>query len=175
MTPQPSTITKPKTNILVRPLLESDLSSADLIMRLAFGTFLCLPEPTSFMGDANFVHTRWKANGEAAFTAEADGMLIGSNFASNWGSVGFFGPLTVHPDYWGRGAAKLLMEPVMQCFDKWNIKHAGLFTFAQSALHVNLYQSFGFWPRFLTPVMSKAVEQVNEQLHWSKFSDIQEG
>ena len=39
--------------ISVRPLQESDLPTADYIMRLAFGTFLRLPEPTSFMGDAS--------------------------------------------------------------------------------------------------------------------------
>ena len=62
MTPQPSTITKPNLDTHVRPLQESELPAADHIMRLAFGTFLCLPEPTSFMGDAGYVHTRWKAN-----------------------------------------------------------------------------------------------------------------
>ena len=175
MIPQPTTITKPNTGIHVRPLQESELSAADHIMRLAFGTFLCLPEPTSFMGDAGYVHTRWKANPDAAFGAEANGELVGSNFASNWGSVGFFGPLTVHPQRWEQGTAKLLMEPIMECFAKWGIKHAGLFTFAQSAKHVSLYQKFGFWPRFLTVIMFKPIEQVNDKLQWSKFSDVSEG
>lgn len=174
MIPPPTTITKTNLGTHVRPLQESDLPAADHIMRLAFGTFLCLPEPISFMGDAGFVNTRWKANPDAAFAAEVDGKLIGSNFASNWGSVGFFGPLTIHPDHWDRGAAKLLMEPIMECFAKWNIKHAGLFTFAQSAKHINLYQKFGFWPRFLTPIMSKLVERGNGQLQWSKFSEVSE-
>ena len=40
-------------DISVRPLQETDLPTADHIMRLAFGTFLGLPEPTSFMGDAS--------------------------------------------------------------------------------------------------------------------------
>jgi len=174
MTPQPSTITRPNLGTHVRPLQESELPAADHIMRLAFGTFLCLSEPTSFMGDAGYVHIRWKANPDAAFAAEVNGKLIGSNFASNWGSVGFFGPLTIHPEHWDQGAAKLLMEPIMECFAKWGIKHAGLFTFAQSAKHVSLYQKFGFWPRFLTPIMFKPVERANDQLQWSKFSDVSE-
>ncbi|WP_082037840.1 GNAT family N-acetyltransferase [Flavihumibacter solisilvae] len=127
------------------------------------------------MGDASYVKTRWKADPGAAFAAEVNGKLIGSNFASNWGSVGFFGPLTVHPDYWDQGAAKLLLEPVMECFAKWGTKHAGLFTFSQSTKHVNLYQKFGFWPRFLTSIMAKPVEQANHQLQWSKFSEVPEG
>jgi hypothetical protein len=41
-----------KLDITVRPLKENDLSAADKIMRLAFGTFIGLPEPLAFMGDA---------------------------------------------------------------------------------------------------------------------------
>lgn len=175
MITQPSTITRREAGIHVRPLQESELPAADYIMRLAFGTFLGLPEPTAFMGDADYVFTRWKANPDSAFGAEDNGELVGSNFASNWGSVGFFGPLTIHPERWEQGIAKSLMGPVMECFAKWNTKHAGLFTFAQSAKHVGLYQKFGFWPRFLTAIMSKPVEQVNDQLQWSKFSEVSEG
>ncbi len=82
-----------KPDVSVRPLREGDLSEADRIMRLAFGTFLGLPDPMTFMGDASYVRTRFKADPAAAFAAEVDGELAGSNFVSNWGSVGFFGPL----------------------------------------------------------------------------------
>ena len=40
-----------------------------------------------------------------------DGALVGSNFVTHWGSVGYFGPLTVHPDFWDRGVAQKLLEP----------------------------------------------------------------
>lgn len=161
-----------KSNITVLPLQETQLSNADAIMRLAFGTFIGLPEPMSFMGDAAYIRNRWLANPEAAFAAEIDGQLIGSNFATNWGSVGFFGPLTIHPDFWDRGVAKRLMEPIVDLFEKWGTTHAGLFTFSQSVKHVGLYQRFGFWPRFLTPVMSKPVEQVKTPSPWTRFSEL---
>jgi GNAT superfamily N-acetyltransferase len=160
-----------KADILVRPLQESDLPAADQTMRLAFGTFIGLPDPAAFMGDANFVKTRWLADPAAAFAAKADGEFIGSNFATNWGSVGFFGPLTIRPDHWDRGVGKRLMEPVMECFANWGTTHAGLFTFSQSQKHVGLYQKFGFWPRFLTAVMSKPIMQSERQAQWSEFSD----
>ena len=159
-----------KPDITVRPLQESDLTTADHIMRVAFGTFIGLPEPAAFMGDANYVRTRWLADPEAAFAAEIGGELVGSNFATNWGSVGFFGPLTIRPDYWDRGVGKRLMEPVVKLFNKWGTKHAGLFTFAHSQKHVGLYQKFGFWPQFLTPVMSKVIEQQQEGVGWSLYS-----
>jgi len=54
--------------------------------------------------------------------------------------------------------AQLLLEPVMQRFTEWGTRHAGLYTFANSSKHHGLYQKFGFWPRFLRPVMSRKVE-----------------
>src|ERR1051325_9180230 len=128
-----------KTNISVRPLQETELSTADSIMRLAFGTFIGLPEPMSFMGDAAYVRNRWLADPAAAFSAEAGGEIIGLNFFTNLGSVGFFGPLTIRRDFWDRGVGKRLMEPIMELFEKWVTKHAGLFTFPHSQKHIGLY------------------------------------
>lgn len=159
-----------KLDITVRPLQQTDLDAADHIMRLAFGTFIGLPDPAQFMGDADFVRTRWRANPTAAFAAEAGGRLVGSNFAARWGSVGFFGPLTIHPEFWDRGVGKRLMEPILTLFTQWSTTHAGLFTFPHSQKHVGLYQKFGFWPRFLTALMSKPVETETGDAKWSTFS-----
>ena len=171
---QPRAAGTTKLDISVRPLQENDLPAADHIMRLAFGTFLGLPEPTAFMGDASYVRTRWLTDPSAAFGAEVSGELVGSNFATNWGSVGFFGPLTIRPDLWDLGAGKRLMEPIMECFTRWRTRHAGLFTFAQSQKHVGLYQKFGFWPRFLTAIMSKPVEKSGRESRRTRFSEVPE-
>ena len=160
--------------ITVRPLRESDLPVADHIMRLAFGTFLGLPDPLTFMGDAGYVRTRWLAAPTAAFAAELDGELVGSNFASNWGSVGFFGPLTVRPDLWDQGIAHRLLEPTMELFAQWGTRHTGLFTFPHSPKHIHLYQKFDFWARFLTPIMAKPVAPLGPGSQWSKYSELPE-
>ena len=181
--------------IMIHQLRDNDLAEADRIFRLAFGTFFGLPDPMSFAGDADYIRTRYYADPSSAYGAtivddDKGGVkstgngndnrkLVGSNFTANWGSVGFFGPLTVHPNYWDKGVGRSLMEPTMQLFSKWNIKHSGLFTFAQSPKHISLYQKYGFWPYFLTAVMSRVVVSPNsannvnnERLHWSKYSDI---
>src|ERR1043165_1441492 len=172
MKPESRREDKTKSDIIIHPLRETELSTADTIMRLAFGTFIGLPDPMTFMGDASYVRTRWRANPNAAFAAEADGEVIGSNFATNWGSVGFFGPLTIRPDYWDRGVGKLLMEPIMALFDQWHTRHAGLFTFPHSAKHVGLYQKFGFWPRFLTALMSRPVGSTRSAGRWTRFGEV---
>ena len=161
--------------ITVRSLVEDDLTKADQIMRLAFGTFIGLPDPAAFMGDADYVRTRWRADPAAAFAAESDGQVVGSNFATNWGSVGCFGPLTIHPDFWDRGVGKSLMEPIMECFRNWGTHHAGLFTFSQSTKHLNLYQKFDFWPRFLTAITSKPVMRNGKSSPWTTFNEVADG
>jgi GNAT superfamily N-acetyltransferase len=148
-------------DVSIEQLQEGDLAEADRIFRLAFGTFLGLPDPAQFYKGAEFIRARRSADPSATFAAKIQGKLAGTNLGTNWGSVGFFGPLTVHPHYWDRGIGKLLMEPIMDLFSKWGTTHAGLFTFAQSQKHVGLYQRFGFWPRFLTAIMSKSVKQTD--------------
>jgi hypothetical protein len=58
--------------IEIRPLHQRDLPEADRIFRLAFGTFIGLPDPMAFAGDADLVNPRWRANPEAALGAYAD-------------------------------------------------------------------------------------------------------
>lgn len=145
------------SDVLARPMQPADEAAADRVVRLAFGTFLGLPRPEEFMGDTGYIAFRRRASPESAFVAERAGEIVGSNFATSWGSVGFFGPLSVRPDLWDAGVGRRLMAPVMDCFDRWQTRHAGLFTFAQSSKHVGLYRSFGFWPRFLTFVMARPV------------------
>lgn len=156
----------------IRPLREGDLDAADRVMRLAFGTFIGLPEPQTFMGDADYVRTRWRADPSAGFAADHAGELVGSNFATRWGTVGVVGPLTIRPDLWDRGIGQRLMEPVVDCFARWETTHTGLFTFAQSQKHLALYQRFGFWPRFLTAVMSKAVGAAPATPACSHYSEL---
>ena len=164
-----------RLDIGIRPLRQSDMPAADHIFRLAFGTFLGLPDPTMFYGDADLIRTRYLADPTAAFAADVDGELVGSNMVTNWGSVGFFGPLTVRPDLWDRGIANRLLEPTMELFASWGTKHAGLFTFAHSPKHIYLYQKFGFWPRFLISVMSIPVRQPAAVAPWSTYADVPEG
>jgi GNAT superfamily N-acetyltransferase len=144
-------------DVSIRPMQLGDLQAADRVMRMAFGTFLGAPDPMLVFGDAEYVRPRFTAEPRWAFAAELDGDVVGSNFATRWGSFGFFGPLTVRVDLWDQGIAKRLMEPIMDLFERWQVRQAGLFTFPNSPKHIGLYQKFGFWPQHLTPLMEKAI------------------
>jgi GNAT superfamily N-acetyltransferase len=161
-------------DVLIRPLQERDLDAADRVMRIAFGTFLGAPDPMTVFGDIDYVRSRFAAEPSWAFAAELDGEVVGSNFATRWGSFGFFGPLTVRVDLWDRGIAGRLMQPIMDLFDQWQVRQAGLFTFPQSPKHIGLYQKFGFWPQYLTPLMERPVTPIGDR-DYSTYSDVSDG
>lgn len=164
--------TRDVAGLVIRPLTERDLDEADRIMRIAFGTYLRAPNPIEVFGDGDWVHTRYHADPGAAFCAELDGEVVGSNFATRWGSLGFFGPLTVRVDLWDRGIATRLMEPVMDLFEQWGVRHAGLFTWPESPKHVSLYGKFGFWPQQLNPVLTRDIPEATETGHLETFSAV---
>ena len=141
----------------VRPLTERDLSEAQRIVRRAFGTFLGAPDLDNFWTDFDYVYGRHGAEHTASFVADHEGQLSGVNFATNWGSIGFFGPISVRPDLWNRGIAQPLVEAACRQLDRWGTRHAGLCTFPHSTKHVWLYQKFGFYPRYLTALMAASV------------------
>jgi GNAT superfamily N-acetyltransferase len=159
---------------VVSALDESDLPEAARIVRLAFGTFIGVPDPENFWTDRDYVYGRHRAAHVAALGAKLGGQLVGSNFATKWGSVGFFGPLTVRPDLQERGVARALLARTMEQFDSWGTRHVGLFTFAQSAKHIALYQKHEFSARFLTAIMSAPVSPRPATDGWSRFSQLSE-
>src|SRR5271157_551878 len=170
---------------VIRLLTDRDLPAARRILCSAFGTSLGAPDPSTFWADRDYVYGRFGAEHVASFAAELDGELVGSNFATQWGSVGFFGPLTVRPDRQGQGIAKQLVEAVSTQLNEWGVRHAGLFTFPHSALHLALYQKFGFHARFLTAIMmaparptptlpSAAGGRGKGGGRWSRYSELAE-
>jgi GNAT superfamily N-acetyltransferase len=158
----------------VRQLTEPDLPEAQRLIRLAFGTFLGAPEPETFWADRDYAYGRFGAEHTAAFAAEEAGALVGSNFVTRWGSVGFFGPLTVRPDLWNSGVGQRLVGAACDVFAAWGVRHAGLCTFADSAKHVWTYGKFGFHPRFLTAIMA-APAQAGSGQPGSRYAELPPG
>ena len=144
-------------SLTIRAIEEADVDAADKVRRLAFGTYFNFPDPLAFSGTARLVETRRRAWPDGALVAEANGEIAGIAISSRWGSLAIFGPLAVHPLHWRGGVARTLLEATMPIYDRWGCRAAGLFTFPQSTAHIGLYQSYGFWPRSLTAIMSRPV------------------
>lgn len=161
---------------LILPLEKEHLPEARRVFRLAFGTFLGLPEPMKFGPGVDFHGWRREMNPEGAWGAFAGERLIGSVITSRWGSVGFFGPLTIDPEYWDRGIGQRLLEPVMDCFQAWGTRLEGLFTFSSSPKHLALYQRYGFHPGHLVALMVKEIEPGSTQTlqEYQAFSRLPE-
>jgi hypothetical protein len=157
---------------VVRSMVEGDRAEARRICRTAFGTFLGAPDLETFWSDHDYIYGRFGAEHVLSFTAELDGEVVGSNFATRWGSVGFFGPLTTRPDLWNRGLAQPLVRAVSDAFDGWRVGHAGLCTFPHSPKHLHLYQKFGFYPRFLTALMAAPARPAGTAQRWARYSQL---
>jgi predicted N-acetyltransferase YhbS len=139
----------------VRLLKETELDAADRMLRLAFGTQLGLERPEEAFLGADPLRSRYRADPSSVFGAEQDGVLVGSNVVSCWGSFGFFGPLSVDVDHWGQGVAKRLVAAALEHLVARGVTQAGLFTFPDSVKHLGLYTSFGFWPQHLVAILEK--------------------
>lgn len=138
----------------VRALAEADLPEVRRIFQLAFGTFMHAPDPAQWGADRDFTTTRWRAAPQNAWVAEIEGKVVGSNYLTQWGSFGFFGPLTVLPEFWDKGVARALLSPTVARFEELGVREAALFTFSHSPKHISLYQKFGFWPGSLTALLA---------------------
>ncbi|MEB3022107.1 GNAT family N-acetyltransferase [[Mycobacterium] crassicus] len=145
----------PIVDAVIRPLRESELTTASAICRLAFATFLGAADPENLWPGREYIRTRWPADPSACLAAELNGSVVGSNLATRWGAFAFVGPLTIEPTLWNQGIAQQLMCATTDLIDSWDVSAVGLFTFAQSPGHIHLYQKFGFWPRFLTALLAK--------------------
>jgi N-acetylglutamate synthase-like GNAT family acetyltransferase len=143
--------------VQIRSIEERDLDDADRIMRVAFGTFLRARDPLKVLGDSDYLRSRFLAEPGCGYVAECDGEVVGSSFATRWGSFGLLGPISVRHDLWGRGIARPLLAPLMDLFDTWQVREAGLSTFPNSSKHIGLYQTYGFWPQQLTAVLGRSV------------------
>ena len=136
----------------IRLARADELEAAQEIVNLAFATQFGLPSPAAF-GDRSTLAPRWRADPESVLVAELDGRIVGSNAVTTWGSFGWFGPLTVHPELWNRGIARALLDVTMERFVARRTTTEALYTFASSPKHVALYQRYGFWPRRLTAIL----------------------
>lgn len=159
-------------NFEISLLPESELTKAEELLRLSFGTFLQLKKPMNFGNGAEYI-SRWYRDPLSAFAAKADDKLIGFCMVANWGSCAGFGPIVVHPDYWDQGIASQLMNVSWSKFDQWSSQQILFCTHANSSKHMHLYGKFGAEPRFLIALCSKALDNMQSKtLKAERYSQL---
>ncbi len=161
-------------DIELRRLAAADAAGATELFRLAFGTFLGLPEPLTFMGDADLVGPRARSGHCSCWGAYEEGQLVATVATSRWGSFAVLGPLAVRPTHWNRGLGQQLTQASMADVAQWGCDRAGLFTFPDSTKHIGLYQRFGFRPQHLTVVMARRVAAAERNPPCSTLSQTAE-
>jgi N-acetylglutamate synthase-like GNAT family acetyltransferase len=143
-------------NLTIGPLSLADLDQADRVFRIAFGTRNGLANPLQFDGDAARIRTRCLSAHVLGLGAWNNGTLVASSLGTAWGTFGWIGPLSVHPEYWNEGIGQRLLAPTIESLEQRDCRHLALFTLGESPKHVSLYHKFGFWPGSLILVGQKA-------------------
>ena len=144
-------------SLVVRPMSSADFAAAQDVHRLAFARFFNM-DPAKFRPGNRTISMRASIYPEHALVAEEGGVLVGSAISMGWGRVAVVGPISVHPDKWSGGIGRALMAEVMARIDAGPFEHAVLFTHPHSPRHLRLYETFGFWSRELTALMSIAID-----------------
>jgi GNAT superfamily N-acetyltransferase len=86
---------------------------------------------------------------DGCHVAVADGMVVGANFSVLRGTLGWFGPLAVSPEFQGAGIAQQLVAECMRSADARGVTLMGLETLANSSQHIHLYVKLGFRPSWI--------------------------
>lgn len=142
----------PREAVHIRTAQQEDLARADDVLRAAFGAFT---GRTRHLRDGDPLGSRWRTDHERVVVAELGGHVVGSNAITSRGAHGWFGPLSVDPQLWGQGLAHRLVDEAVERLGRAGADRTGLFTFADSPLHLSLYARHGYWPGALMLVLTR--------------------
>jgi GNAT superfamily N-acetyltransferase len=151
------------SKVQIRRVKKGDLSRIRDVMEQTFADFLerqLGTRPRQAFGGAQYVHHRWLMEPWGCFVAEEDGVkIVGTALAVNWGSVGLLGPIAVLTNYQNQTIGQQLIRAVEEFFDENKVVLHGAVTYPTSAKHLLLYHRFGYRPKHLTAVMTRALDR----------------
>ena len=149
--------------VQIRRVRKGDLSRVRDVMEQTFGDFFerqLGTRPRQAFGGAQYVHHRWLMEPWGCFVAEEDGSkIVGAALAVTWGSVGLVGPVAVLTNYQNQTIGQQLIRAVQDFFDENKATLHGLLTYPNSPKHLLLGHKFGYRPKLLTAIMSRALER----------------
>ena len=149
--------------VQVRRVRKGDLAKVKDVLEQSFGDFLerqLGTRPRQAFNGAQYVHHRWLMEPWGCFVAEEDGAkIVGAALAVTWGTVGLLGPVAVLTHYHNQTIAQQLVRAVQEFFEENKATLHGVVTYPNSAKHLALFHKFGYRPKALTAVMSRAVDR----------------
>jgi predicted N-acetyltransferase YhbS len=149
--------------VQVRRVRKGDLAKVRDVMEQTFGDFLerqLGTRPRQPFGGAQYVHHRWLMEPWGCFVAEEDNAkIVGAALAVTWGSVGLLGPVAVLTNYQNQTIGQQLIRAAQEFFDENKATLLGCVTYPTSPKHLFLYHKFGYKPKSLTAIMSRAIDR----------------
>ena len=149
--------------VQIRRIRKGDLSRVRDVFEQSFGDFLerqLGTRPRQAFNGAQYVHHRWLMEPWGCFVAEEDNAkIVGAALAVTWGTVGLLGPVAVLTNYHNQTIAQQLIRAVQDFFDENKATLHGAVTYPHSAKHLAIYHKFGYRPKLLTAIMSRALDR----------------
>jgi predicted N-acetyltransferase YhbS len=153
------------TKVHIRRVRKGDLSKVRDVIEQTFGDFFerqMGTRPRQPFGGAQYVHHRWLMEPWGCFVAEEDqSKLVGATLAVTWGTVGLLGPVAVLTNYQNQMIGQQLIQAVQEFFDENKTLLQGCVTYPTSPKHLALYHKFGYRPKGLVALTSRALERRN--------------
>ncbi|MEK7701881.1 MAG: GNAT family N-acetyltransferase [candidate division NC10 bacterium] len=149
--------------VQVRRVRKGDLSKVKDVLEQTFGDFLerqLGTRPRQAFSGAQYVHHRWLMEPWGCFVAEEDNSkIVGTALAVTWGSVGLLGPVAVLTNYQNQTIGQQLIRAAQEFFDENKATLHGCVTYPTSPKHLFLFHKFGYKPKHLVGIMSRAIDR----------------
>jgi len=151
------------TKVQIRRVRKGDLSRVRDVIEQTFTDFLerqLGTRPRQPFGGAQYAHHRWLMEPWGCFVAEEDQQkIVGAALGVMWGAVGVLGPVAVLTNYQNQKIGQQLIQAVQQFFGENKAALEGCVTYPSSPKHLALYHRFGFRPKGLVAIASRALER----------------
>jgi len=151
------------SKVQIRRIRKGDLARARDVLEQTFADFFerqLGTRPRQAFGGAQYVHHRWLIEPWGCFVAEEDGgRILGVALAVTWGTVGLVGPVAVLTNHQNQGIGQQLLGAAEGFFAENKATLHGLVTYPTSPKHFALVHKFGYKPKSLTAIMSRAVDR----------------
>ena len=135
---------------MVRAMTSGDLPGVSSVTNAAFGALH--PPGAGRAGPAIpalLFAVRFAADPGGCFVAVREhepGRVVGALISVARGTLGWFGPLAVHPDAQRSGAGGKLVAACMDSWRRRGVRLMGLGTYRDSPFHEHFYKKMGFRP-----------------------------